>query len=104
MTPEDRYRRYQDLQRYVGWVDDDARNVHSVAGLLGPHLAGLVDDFYAEIEQHPDTRKVITGGVAQITRLKGTLVEWLRELLAGPYDSTYVERRWRVGHREKEEA
>jgi signal transduction histidine kinase len=102
MTPEDRYRRYQDLQRYVGWVDDDARNVQSVAELLAPHLSGLVDDFYAEIEQHPDARKVITGGVAQIARLKGTLVEWLRELLAGPYDSTYVERRWRVGWRHVE--
>ena len=102
MTPADRFQRYQDLQRYVGWTDDDARNVQSVAGLLAPHLTRLVDDFYAEIERHPDARKVITGGAAQIARLKGTLVEWLRELLAGPYDSRYVERRWRVGLRHVE--
>jgi signal transduction histidine kinase len=102
MTPGERFLRYQDLQRYVGWMEEDARNVRSVADLLGPHLGGLVDDFYAEIERHPDARKVITGGAAQIGRLKGTLVEWLRELLAGPYDQTYVERRWRVGWRHVE--
>jgi two-component system NtrC family sensor kinase len=102
MTPDARFQRYQDLQQYVGWTADDARNVGSVSALLGPRLGALVDDFYAEIERHPDARKVITGGAAQIDRLKGTLVEWLRELLAGPYDAAYVERRWRVGWRHVE--
>jgi signal transduction histidine kinase len=102
MTPDEQFARYQDLQRYVGWTDDDARNVRSVAGLLDPQLGALVDDFYEEIERHPDARKVITGGAAQIDRLKGTLVAWLRELLAGPYDRTYVARRWRVGWRHVE--
>ena len=102
MTPDEQYRRYQDLQRYVGWTDADAANVRSVATLLDPHLDGLVDDFYAEIEQHPDARKVITGGADQIARLKGTLVAWLRQLLAGPYDREYVARRWRVGWRHVE--
>jgi signal transduction histidine kinase len=102
MTPDDRFRRYQDLQRYVGWTEDDARNVRSVAGLLDPYLGPLVDDFYEEIERHPDARKVITGGAAQIQRLKGTLLAWLRELLNGPYDRNYVERRWRVGWRHVE--
>ncbi|QDU23862.1 sensor histidine kinase [Urbifossiella limnaea] len=103
MTPADaQFSRYQDLQRYVGWTDDDARNVRSVAALLDPHLAGLVDDFYAEIEQHPAARKVITGGAEQIARLKGTLLDWLRQLLGGPYDREYVARRWRVGWRHVE--
>jgi signal transduction histidine kinase len=102
MTADEQFRRYQDLQQYVGWTDGDARNVRSVAGLLDPHLGTLVDDFYAEIERHPDAAKVITGGAAQIERLKGTLVAWLRELLAGPYDQTYVARRWRVGWRHVE--
>jgi signal transduction histidine kinase len=102
MTPDEQFGRYQDLQRYVGWTDADARNVRSVADLLGAHLPGLVDDFYDEIERHPDARKVITGGATQIGRLKGTLLAWLRELLAGPYDQTYVARRWRVGWRHVE--
>src|SRR4051812_1018708 len=84
VTPDEQYLRYQDLQRYVGWTDADAANVRLIAGLVDPHLGRLVDDFYAEIVQHPAAREVITGGAAQIARLKGTLVDWLRELVTGP--------------------
>src|SRR4051812_42376768 len=101
MNPEP-FRRYRELQAYVGWTDDDARLVAATAGLLDPHLPALVDDFYDEIERHPEARKVITGGQAQTDRLKGTLVSWLRELLCGRYDADYVARRWRVGWRHVE--
>jgi signal transduction histidine kinase len=102
MNPGQLYQRYQELQQYVGWTAADARRVQSLAALLDPYLSALVDDFYAEIERHPDARKVITGGAAQIERLKGTLVAWLRLLLAGRYDADYVARRWRVGWRHVE--
>jgi signal transduction histidine kinase len=102
MNADERYRRYQELQRYVGWTDDDARRVRSVGALLDPHFPPLIDDFYAEIERHPDARKVITGGAAQIQRLKGTLLGWVRELFSGTYDREYVARRWRVGWRHVE--
>jgi len=100
--PEAIFRRYQELQDYVGWTEADARRVQSVASLLEPHLAALIDDFYAEIDRHPEARKVITGGAGQVERLKGTLRGWLRDLLNGPYDQAYVIRRWRVGHRHVE--
>jgi signal transduction histidine kinase len=96
------YCRYQELQQYVGWTEEDAQRVHSVAAAFAPFLPALVDDFYAEIDRHPDARKVITGGEAQIARLKGTLLRWLRDLLAGPYDAEYVARRWKVGWRHVE--
>src|SRR4030095_2400546 len=102
MNCDDLYRRYQELQRYVGWTEDDAQRVQSVAVLLEPRLGPLIDAFYAEIERHPEARKVITGGAAQSERLKGTLHSWLRELLFGPYDRDYVARRWRVGWRHVE--
>lgn len=102
MESDEVYLRYQELQRYVGWSDADSGRIQSVAKLLEPQLALLVDDFYAEIDRHPNARRVITGGVEQIARLKGTLVAWLRELLAGPYDQGYVDRRWRVGWRHVE--
>src|SRR6516165_409494 len=85
MNPDELFRRYQELQQYVGWTEADAQRVQSVASLLDPHLPALIDDFYEEIERHPDARKVITGGSQQITRLKGTLLRWIRELLSGPY-------------------
>jgi len=102
MNSDDLFRRYQELQQYVGWTEADALRVQSVATLLEAHLVPLIDDFYAEIERHPQARKVITGGTPQIERLKGTLRGWLHELLFGPYDREYVARRWRVGWRHVE--
>jgi len=102
VNPDTLYSRYQELRQYVGWTDADGGRIQSVAGLLEPHLPALVDDFYAEIDRHPEARKVITGGDAQIARLKGTLVQWLQELLSGRYDREYVARRWRVGWRHVE--
>jgi signal transduction histidine kinase len=99
MNPDDIYRRYQELQQYVGWTDEDARRVQALAGLLEPYLVPLIDDFYAEIDRHPNARKVITGGPVQIERLKGTLQGWLRDLVHGPYHRDYVVRRWRVGQK-----
>lgn len=97
-----RYQRYRELQAYVGWADDDAKRIVSAAPRVETHLPALIDDFYAEIERHPDARKVITGGREQIERLRGTLTQWVRELFGGAYDVDYVERRWRVGWRHVE--
>jgi signal transduction histidine kinase len=102
MNPADIFRRYQELQQYVGWTEEDARRVQSLAGLLEPHFRALIDDFYAVIDRHPGARKVITGGPAQVERLKGTLRGWLRDLVTGPYDKEYVVRRWQVGWRHVE--
>jgi signal transduction histidine kinase len=102
MNAERLYDRYRELQSYVGWSDGDERRIVAIADVLEPHLPALIDDFYAEIERHPEASKVITGGPAQIARLKGTLVQWIRELFLGRYDAEYVARRWRVGWRHVE--
>ena len=90
---------YRDLQAYVGWSEEDAQQVRSIAGFLKPHLGPLVDDFYAEIHQHPQANKVITGGDAQVERLKGTLLGWVGELLDANGDREYVGSRWKIGWR-----
>lgn len=90
---------YRDLQAYVGWSEDDAEQVRSVADLLKPHLSPLIDDFYAEIQRHPQANKVITGGPAQVERLKGTLLVWVGDLLTATCDRDYVASRWKVGWR-----
>jgi len=89
--------RYRDLQRYVGWTETDQANVAAAGSLLEKHFAALVNDFYAQLQQHAAARRVITGGPAQIERLKQSLLNWLRDLFAGNYDEAYVLRRWRVG-------
>lgn len=102
MNKEEHFQRYQELQRYVRWTTADAERVHAVEDRLEPHFLRMVDDFYDEVERHPHARKVITGGADQILRLKGTLLQWLHELVHGPYDADYVQRRWRVGFRHVE--
>src|SRR5580693_1479652 len=99
MVPDNLFQRYQELQNYVGWTDEDANRVRAFASFLEPHFPPLIDDFYAEIERHPEARKVITGGAQQVARLKGTLRAWLHDLIFGPYDQDYVTRRWKVGFR-----
>jgi signal transduction histidine kinase len=96
------FERYQDLQQYVGWSGEDAARIRAVAPLVEPHISELIDDFYAEIKRHPSANRVITGGSAQVERLKGTLRAWLGQLLQGKYDSEYVFARWQVGLRHVE--
>ncbi len=99
MQPEKLYDRYCELQRYIDWTAEDAARVRNLAPIAERHFRNLIDDFYAAIQQNPDTMKVITGGTGQIERLKGTLIGWLKDLFAGQYDEAYVLRRWKVGQR-----
>ncbi|HWB00186.1 MAG TPA: protoglobin domain-containing protein [Pirellulales bacterium] len=93
---------YQELQEYVSWTSDNAERVRRAGPLLEAHFPAMIDDFYEEIDRHPAAKKVITGGAEQIARLKGSLIEWLRELVSGNYDAQYVGRRWKVGLRHVE--
>ena len=102
MQPEAVFKRYQDLQQYVGWTDDDCRRVVAAGAVVAEQFVAMVDDFYSEIERHPQAQAVITGGAPQIERLKGTLRQWLEELFAGQYDEAYVGWRWQVGLRHVE--
>lgn len=96
------FEHYKELQAYVGWTDEDAMRLSSLGEILQPHLLPLIDDFYQEIERHYQAKKVITGGPAQISCLKGTLIKWISELFSGNYDASYVARRWAVGWRHVE--
>ena len=97
MDWEPRYRRFQECQRYVAWSDYDAQRVRSLATIVDPSLQPLVDDFYAEIERHVHTSRIISGGQQQMSRLKEALLCWLRDLFTGSYDRDYLRRRYEVG-------
>lgn len=85
------------LKDYVGFTDDASACLRAIRPVVAPHVARIIDDFYATIEAHPGARQAITGGEAQIARLKKTLERWLDELLSGPHDEEYFERRSRIG-------
>ena len=94
--------RYQDLQDYVGWTATDEALVRRAAFHILNNVQALIDDFYAEIQRHPDAARVITGGDAQIARLKASLNAWLRESLQCQSDASYLRRRWSIGRRHAE--
>ena len=102
MNPDHFFHCYQHYQSYVGWSAADGDHIRAAAGVLQPHLQTLIDDFYSEIERNAETWKVIERGQTTIARLKGALLRWLQELLAGPYDAEYVARRGQVGKRHVE--
>ena len=83
MDPELLYQRYCDLQRYVGWTDKDVARIRHAARYVEPAFPQLIDDFYAEIQRHPEPARVLTGGAEQIQRLKGSLRGWLFQLFDG---------------------
>ena len=102
MQPGKLFERYQELQRYVGWSEADARLVGDLAAVAHPHFGALIEDFYDAIQSNSATATVMTGGADQIPRLKGTLARWLGELFSGEYDQAYVLRRWKIGLRHVE--
>jgi signal transduction histidine kinase len=88
---------FDDLKHYVGFDDDSSAALRALHPHAQPHFAQIVDDFYDVIEAHPDARAAITGGGAQIARLKHTLRAWLDKMLLGPHDAEYCALRARIG-------
>jgi two-component system, NtrC family, sensor histidine kinase HydH len=88
---------FQSLKDYVGFTDDSSALLQAAYAQVAPHVAVIIDDFYDTIEAHPGARQAITGGQAQIERLKQSLRRWLEDLFRGPHDQDYFERRSRIG-------
>ena len=102
MEGERLYERYRELQQYVDWTDADIDRITSAFATVKARLPGLIDDFYQEIERHPNARQVITGGDEQVQRLKQTLLRWLEDLFSGNYGPDFVARRWKIAWRHVE--
>lgn len=97
-SPEDLFRRYQELRSYVDLDDESVKLATSAWPLVQPAVTMLVDDFYEEILRHEQARRVFSGP-DQVHRLKATLRAWIAELFNGKHDETFVARRWQVGFR-----
>jgi len=87
----------ENVKAYVGFDDEASAALREAHPLVAPHFGAIVDDFYDTIEAHPGARAAITGGAAQIQRLKGSLLHWIDEIFRGPHDEAYFQRRARIG-------
>ena len=90
---------FEEMKRYVGFDDDDARLLQAVGARMDPYLPGMSERFYDQITHHPEALKVFTGGQEQIDRLKRTLQVWAKRLFSGPYDEDYAAERYKIGVR-----
>ncbi len=102
MGQQDFFQRYQQLQVYVRWSEDDVARIATLREIIRPHFSKLIDDFYATIGKHAAARRVIVGGDLQIRALKKSLRQWLDELFSGQYDESYVRNRSAIGRRHVE--
>jgi signal transduction histidine kinase len=88
---------FEAVKGYVGFdgaATELLRRFHPLAEAEFPRI---IEDFYASIQRHPGARAAITGGEAQIARLKQTLVGWLHDMLLGPHDEEYFQKHARIG-------
>ncbi len=89
--------RLEELQRYIGFSDDDAAHLRVLEQYAEALVPPVVERFYREIQQHAGTRAILTEGPHQVNRLKQSLTRWLRSLFGGKYDAAYWETRAEIG-------
>ncbi len=89
---------FAEIVDYVGFSVADSARLSEFLPTAQPHFERIAEHFYERILAHPQAHDAITGGEAQIERLKRTLVEWMRSGLAGPHDQEFCQRRARIGH------
>jgi two-component system sensor histidine kinase HydH len=90
---------FDEMKRYMRFGSTEEQALCELGPLIEPHIGLVIDEFYARIEEHPGAMAVISGGAAQVQRLKQTLRQWLAELFVGPWDLSYFEHRALIGRR-----
>ena len=96
------YQQYEEIKEYIGWTETDTTRIQEMGPWVKPSFSEIVADFYQQIQKTPEAARVISEGPEQITRLQQTLHLWLEQLFTGPYDETYVHRRWKIANRHVE--
>ena len=88
---------FRDIKEYVGFDEADSARLLEADALVSSEYRAIVDHFYDRILNHPQAHRAITGGAAQVERLKATLRMWLSSAFLGPHDDAYCEMRLRIG-------
>lgn len=92
----------EDIQAYIGFGEADGERLRGLHPLFVRHFAAIAEHFYDCILRHDGAHAAITGGEAQVERLKQTLVMWMDSGLRGPWDEAFFERRARIGRKHVE--
>jgi two-component system sensor histidine kinase HydH len=88
---------FVEFKKFVGFTEADERALRAVHPLIADTFPAVSETFYARALEHQDARAALARGEKHVGQLKGTLVRWMNELLLGPWDEAYVQRRARIG-------
>lgn len=89
---------FAEVTNYIGFGPEDTERLQAFLPTATPHFERISEHFYERIVVHPQAHEAITGGDAQIARLKRTLIDWMHSGLEGPHDEEFCLRRARIGH------
>lgn len=87
--------------RFPGVSASDAQRLRTLGGKIDADLPRVVDEFYDRLLAAKPLRPFLEDP-ARRKRLRGILLTYLREMLAGDYDAQYEETRRHVGERHLE--
>jgi signal transduction histidine kinase len=88
---------FEELKRYVEFGSADEAALRRLHELIRADLPAVVELFYQRILAHEGARQTLRDGEREVGRLRGTLLEWMNQLLSGPWDQVYFEARCRIG-------
>lgn len=92
---------FDEMKSWLGYTEADAARLRAFWPEVEPRLDAVTGAFYDAVLVHPGAASVLQSA-AQVERLRITLRQWLKELLLGPHDLAYYERRERIGRRHVE--
>ena len=88
-----------ELKRYVRFSPGDEAALRALHPLARPEFQRISEVFYQRILEHEEARKALVGGESAVGRLRHKLVEWMDQLLSGPWEEAYYEQRSRIGRK-----
>lgn len=85
---------FERLKGVVGFTEEDAANLVSIAPIVRKHGPAITDRFYETLGGVPETAKHLENKVAA---LKQTHTQWMASLVEGTYGEAYFASRWKIG-------
>lgn len=81
---------------FIGFGERDVELLHDLEGMVRERLDEITEQFYQHLLDFKETREIFKDE-AMIRRLAEAQKAYLMQMVQGPYDEAYFERRWRIG-------
>ena len=82
---------------FIEFGERDVELLHDLEDLFQARLDEITERFYQHLLAFAETRKVFKDE-AMVRRLVEAQKAYLMQVVRGPYDAAYFERRWRIGY------